>query len=188
MKQIAPHFLEISLGLLLALLANSCLIADPPDLQDPKQTRPSVHLLHVHPTLAEPINVAVPDSGDPEPSKIDFSIPFYSEDLGEEVGVQLHLYGKSGYIDNVMGTRVDGADLATPRVATLSWPLNRRPFGCYRVDAIIAHESSFNSKITDGFVKEERQNASEILSWLVNFHRKQEDTTMLNECPRVGLH
>ncbi len=172
---------------IVALFANGCLVSDPPDLQDPKRTRPAVHLLNVKPTLAEPIDIAVPDVGPPEPLTVEFSIPFQSEDLGEDIGVQLHLYSASDYVDNVLGTVVAGADLETPRVATLVWPIVRRPLGCYRLDAIIAHDSSFNSKVTDGFVKEGQEENSEMLSWLVNFHSKQEDTTMLRDCPRVGL-
>lgn len=143
-------------------------------------------MLRVQPPTVEPILIEFTSTG-PKPSRVNFSIPFQSEDLGERVVVEPHLYGENGYVGRLQGTRVPPSDFNTLRTANLSWdPSSVRVPGCYRLVAILAHESSFNDEVTDGFVKEDRQDDSESISWLANFYDQQENADKLENCPRIG--
>jgi hypothetical protein len=169
-----------------ALVSSSCLVAAPPDLEDPQQTRPFVYMLQVQPPTVEPIRIELPNMLSPKPSSVSFSIPFQSEDLGERVGAELHLYGGNGYVGRLTGTRVPASDFNTLRTANLTWRVEPQRLGCYRLVAILAHESSFNDEVTDGFVKDDLQDDSESINWLANFYDQQENADKLDNCPRVG--
>ncbi len=174
-------------ALALGLVSQGCILGPPPDLKDSERTRPFLYFRQVQPSPAEPIQIELPASGDPSPSMVGISIPFQSQDLGERVGAQLHLYGPDGYLDHLTGTLVPAADLGVLKTATLTWQPARRPPGCYLLRAILAHESSFNDEIIDGFVKQQHQDDSDTIYWVVDMYSTQQDTNELSDCPRVGV-
>lgn len=156
----------------------------PPDLADPEQTRPYIHYLNVDPPLGEPIQVVFPsDVNADRPPAIQILLPFQSEDLGEDVAANLHLYTPDNSRDIEDTQRTPASEFSTVRNMRLDWLPERSDVGCSRLTATLAHASSFGG---GGLVRPENLTDAEAVSWIVNVYIMGEDTTKLSDCPRIG--
>lgn len=166
------------------LAASGCLMPSPPDLADPEQTRPYIHYLNVDPPLGDPIQVVFPSDalGDPPPP-VPILLPFQSEDLGEDVAANLHLYTPDGSRDIEDTQRTPASEFSTVRNMRLDWRPERSDLGCSRLTATLAHASSFGG---GGLVTPENMDDAEAVSWLVNVYVDGQDINKLSDCSRTG--
>jgi len=165
------------------LATNGCLMASPPELDDPERSRPYVHYLSVYPPLGEPIQVNLSDTQ--EDRIVEIILPFQSEDLGESVRASLHLYGEDAPPSHSeYTTTVPAGEFSTVRNIRMNWNPTIDNIGCYRLTATLAHLSSFGD---NDFVPEANRTDAEAVSWLANVYNLTEgDNTLLSDCPRVG--
>ena len=164
------------------LVVSGCLMPSPPDLDDPKRSRPYVHYLNVDPPLGEPIQVQLSETQ--QGIEIQFLLPFQSEDLGEDISGSLYLYGPDNSSDPVyFRSRIPAGEFSTVRNADMRWNPSGQAPGCYRLTATLAHASSFGD---NGIVLEEREHDAEAVSWIANVYVVEENNNKLSDCPRVG--
>ena len=71
------------------LSSTGCIVADPPQYEEPKRTPPILDLNHAEPS---PFWVIVIDRNDNlEPDALNVTVPFRSDDQGEKVWFALHV-------------------------------------------------------------------------------------------------
>lgn len=125
-----------------ASTTSGCLISAPTELEEEERIPPAVFMDQVTPSLLRPVlTYSDPMLNQP------FSVPFVSEDLGEEVWGILYLDYNSPE-----RTRIGDGDLPASdwsdrnRTMNIEWtgPLNR-PAGCHSVTMVLTHKDNFGS-------------------------------------------
>lgn len=160
------------------------MVQEPPDLEDPKQTRPFIVTRDVVPSLSQ--FYTMPLERNATATTLNITVPIQSEDLGEpvDVGVHLDLLTNRRFLTAARGIEPrsfsDG-----PRDVKIDVPIS--VYGCHYVTAIFAHESSFNKNPADGLVPKEFWSDSSTVIWTINVFDPAADPPtdpkLLVDCP-----
>jgi hypothetical protein len=171
-------------SLVVGLLASSglggCLVAEPPELEDPGQTRPYLLIRDIQPSPAKVEPLVLPELA-PKQRLLEFNVPVQSEDR-EPLWAFLHIDLFTG----TPNTFIDFASLspstfaAGTRSMAFDWTADESDVGCHRLTAVFGHQSSFDPGTQ--LIRLEANADSETVSWLVNVI-DGDDTTALADCP-----
>jgi hypothetical protein len=165
------------------LLASSCIVADPPEYQNPVRTRPVLDVFQANPTTSKVLVVNSTDT-------VKISVPLRSEDAGEHLtGVFMVDYntGSPGLLQNVQ-------DLAPStyaddqRAVTLDWIVPTLPRnGCHLLSLIAAHVSSFKANPSFELNPDAANRDAAIINWWMNVDVPASVASTLENCPTVGI-
>jgi hypothetical protein len=173
-----------SLLLGLSMLASTgCIVADPPQYEEPKRTPPILDLNHAEPS---PFWVIIIDRNDNlEPDALNVTVPFRSDDQGEEVWFALHVDFKGDDIPlwNLPSSPSTIDD--TTRVISKSQPVDAHiniDAGCHQLTLIGAHASSWDFSLYQPKADAPKDDIA-IATWWLNMDPKPADPYTLSNCP-----
>ncbi|MEO8905610.1 MAG: hypothetical protein ABI488_24005 [Polyangiaceae bacterium] len=170
------------LGGSIMLLTSSCIVADPPEYQEPQRTRPTLDVYRATPTTSRVLVVNTNDL-------VRISVPLRSEDAGESLtGVFLVDYnaGSSGLLQNVQ--KIAASTYADDqRAVTLDWTVPSLMDGCHLLSLIVAHGSSFKDNPSYALNADAANGDVAIINWYVNLNAAAGETSTLMNCPTPGI-
>jgi hypothetical protein len=178
-----PTFFQCASCACLLPLLGGCLVQEPPELEDPQQTRP---FIRIHGVTPSPAVVWLVSLRLEESAPEHITVPIQSEDR-EPVKGALHFDYQFASQDFIAAAVLEPSTLsAGPRDATFDWRVGRRAdqLGCHRLTAVFAHLSNFDESTQ--LPAPEAEADSESISWLVNVYKESDgvDETVLTDCPR----
>lgn len=159
------------------LVAESCIVADPPEYRAPGQTRPVLNVYSAVPTATWAL-VVFPGMKTP------FTVQVRSEDAGEDLRaiffLDYQLPGESKLISkSITASTYDN----TGRNITYDWFPQKDKTGCHYVSLVVAHRNSFKQQEDDDHLRPEAAaEDAAIVTWTVNIN-PQGDPNTLNNCP-----
>ncbi|HKO47058.1 MAG TPA: hypothetical protein VJV79_05005 [Polyangiaceae bacterium] len=159
------------------LIAQSCIVADPPEYRAPIQTRPVPNVYSAAPTTTK-VLVVFRDN-----STIRFNVPIQSEDAGEALRALFFL--DYGTLDQrkLQGQTISASTFDnTGRAATLDWIPMQVSAGCHFVTLVVAHGSSFQSNNDDLLDPSKADEDASLVTWTVNMY-PTDDLNTLPNCP-----
>jgi hypothetical protein len=162
------------------LVAEACIVADPPEYREPVQTRPLLEVYKATPTIAD---IVVWTTGMP---LINFAIPVRSEDAGEALNaVEFTDYGtsKERFIN---GQTVPASTSDLSRDIVFTWTPSVTA-GCHIFTLIVAHVSSFQKANNTHLDPTRAGDDAAIVSWWANINPPDNTVNTLMDCPRPGL-
>ena len=160
--------------------AQGCLVADPPEFEDPQQTRPFVHLTKTFPF---PGDILILERRTDGGASVTLTLHVQSEDLGEPLTVAVHLDGGQPGGPPFRESDFAPATFDQPRDLVLeNLNLSNQADGCHRLTAIVAHASRFNRTPADGFVRPGEEDWSESVRWTVNIVGGADVPVSINDC------
>ncbi len=135
--------LHAGCGCFCALLLSGCLISEPPPLEAPERVAPRALVDEATPTVFQPVQTT---STGP---RTEFSVRFWSEDLGETVVGKLYLnFGQTG--ERLIGSQpVAAGSLDDKEPRTMNVPFDNRSevdAGCYSITLAITHRDNFDDE------------------------------------------
>ena len=175
-----------SLGLLsIMLVAESCIVAEPPEYRAPGQTRPVLNVYSAVPTATRALVVYTePDNR----GETEFTIQVRSEDAGESLRALFFLdyQMRKGGPEQPGEQRLNSQTIPAStydylgRVVRFTWtPLTTD--GCHFMSLIVAHESSFLDSNNDRLDPRKADDDAAIVTWTVSVNPKVDGT--LENCP-----
>jgi hypothetical protein len=169
------------LGGVVMLLASSCIVADPPEYQDPVQTRPVLDVYGANPSTSRVLVVSTAD-------QVPISVPVRSEDAGEDLSA--HFYIDRGVVSGGLPQNAQTIAASTyadtTREVTFTWKVPVLDAGpCHLLTLIVAHRSSFLSTDNDVLDKDKAGTDAAIINWWVNVNAMTPST--LVNCPTLGI-
>jgi len=168
------------------LLAQSCIVADPPEYKTPGRTRP---VLNAFKAVPETTKVLVVYTGKVATS---FSVPVRSEDAGEDLRALFYLDYEVQPGDMNRGEsplnsqKITASTYAnTSREATYPWLPTKQSVsaGCHFVTLIVAHRSSFQSSDENHLDASKAVEDAALLTWTVNVDPPSDGVNTLLNCP-----
>jgi len=168
------------------LVAQSCIVADPPEYRDPGQTRP---LLDTYGASPPTTRILVVDSAIKNP--IQFNVPVQSEDVGEDLRAIFFLDYGSARQSKLLGRTIPASTYENKtRAAELPWlpivPMDVAP-GCHFVTLVVAHESSFLSSNDERLDPTKAPDDASLLTWTVNIDPSPDAPNTLVNCPSSAV-
>lgn len=161
-----------------AAIAQACIVAPPPDFQDPISERPNVNAELVVPPLGQ---ILVAERNGPS---IPFTIPYSGRDAGEEVIVQFWL--NWGLEDELYISQVsmDPTGEDTERTFQGTWQAKSNlPPGCQQLTVLLSHESNVPN---DSPFRPVDPNLVGRVTWWVNIDVPENAQQNLVNCPTFG--
>jgi hypothetical protein len=120
-----------------ALLAEGCIIAEPPEFDEPQRTPPVLDLAHATPAIT---NIQVLEADRGPNHALTFHVPVRSEDLGQELAYRLLLnYGASNEYLEAADSVPPSTFNDTSRIIAFSWLTQRAPVGCQQLTLFVTH-------------------------------------------------
>lgn len=168
--------LGLSLPWLLSAGLTGC-FAPPPELSQPEQTSPFIITAQATPPLAMVHKL-------PADGVFQFSVPFISEDVGEELRAVLYQDLSPGDSDPVVVYRASiaaGTSMDEREVGS-GVPLAPIPLGCHSLTLMITHES--NLDFFDSPLPIAPALAASVIWWLDV--ADAENPTLIDSCPPRG--
>jgi hypothetical protein len=171
------------LGSTLMLLAtSSCIVADPPEYQNPVQTRPVLDVYQANPRTSRVLVVNTSD-------QVPISVPVRSEDAGEDLSAHFYvdygIVGPNGLPQNSQ-TIAASTYADTTREVTLTWKVPMLDKGgCHLLTLIVAHRTSFLKSDNDILDPAKADTDAAIINWWLNVNATSAST--LVDCPTVGV-
>jgi len=162
------------------LVSQACIVADPPEYQEPVQTRPVLDTASAVPLSAP---VLVVDSSNKNGVK--FTVPVRSEDAGENLLARFVLDYGAASEDTLGFPRIPASTYTdTGRSAKLEgWIPKPTLKDCHVITLIVAHESTFtNLNIAKLDPLKAREDAA-FMNWWVNIDPALDATQTLKNCP-----
>ncbi len=166
------------------LVAQSCIVADPPEYRVPVQTRPVLNVYTAAPTTTK-VLVVFPDNPGSTPNvPVRFNVSIQSEDAGEALRALYFLdYGTLGQRKLVGQTIAASTYDNTGRSATLQWVPANVTDGCHFVTLVVAHASSFLTSNDDHLDPNRADDDAALVTWTVNMDPPPDDVNTLPNCP-----
>jgi hypothetical protein len=164
------------------LVTSSCVVADPPEYQEPVQTRPVLDVLKADPTTLRPLVVNLND-------QVPISVPVRSEDAGELLSAHFYIDYDAVTPNIVLNSQNIAASTYADdgRVISFKWTVNLSSSGCHSLSLIVAHISSFRGDDTDVLIPEKAATDATIVTWWLNVNPATgTPTSTLVNCPNVG--
>jgi hypothetical protein len=170
-------------GVCLAAACNACLVADPPQYDEPERTPPFLDLVAATPS---PNRLIVRERS--VSTLIQFNVPVRSEDNGEELYYALHRNYSFETNGNVLriGYAPPGAFDDLDRSIQFDWEIkqNIEP-GCHQLTLLVAHVSNWQ-------IEESRPDAikgvgdTAMATWWLNLDPRPEAPDTLLDCPNAS--
>ncbi len=168
------------------LMAESCVVADPPEYRAPGQTRPLLNVYSAVPpaTRALTVYTTVP----PKVGTL-FTVQIRSEDAGEPLRALFFLDyqilkagpTQPGEVKLVSKTIPASTYENIGRTATFTWfPATTK--GCHFMSLVVAHRSSFLESDEDHLDPRKADDDAAIVTWTVNVDDPVGDGALVN-CP-----
>ncbi|HWA71480.1 MAG TPA: hypothetical protein VG937_04080 [Polyangiaceae bacterium] len=125
------------------LVSTGCIVADPPQYEEPKRTPPILDLNHAEPS---PFWLVIIDRNDGQLNHaLQVTVPFRSDDQGEWVWFALHVDFKGQDVplwsDRRPPSTIDDTTRSMSRPSEMD---ARVGAGCHQLTLIAAHESSWD--------------------------------------------
>lgn len=166
--------------------AGGCIVADPPQYEEPARTPPILDLANAQPFL---FDVILFDRNDNQQAndEIHFHVPVRSDDQGDELIAALWVdYGYAGqFFTDVWRFIPDSTFDDLSRSIDMDYRVADRPparSGCHQLTIFVAHESNFNQEI---FLPDFAKAAGDIAfaTWWMNLDPDPADPYTLEQCP-----
>jgi hypothetical protein len=160
-----------------------CIVADPPEYQEPKRTPPILDLNNAEPS---PYWVVVVDREDNlQPDNLVIKVPLRSDDQGERVWFGLHVDYKSddhpvAFQNPVPPSTIDD----TSRSIGTTWAIDPSfpSSGCHQLTLLVAHESSWEYSKQLPKIDAPKDDIA-IATWWLNLDPAGSDPFTLPRCP-----
>jgi hypothetical protein len=163
---------------LLSGLSTGCLVADPPQYEEPATTPVFLDVAAALPIVGRVIV-------DGAPVQIDFDIPFRSEDNGDRVAFSLlQDFGFPARTDEVFcrGFVPPGTFDETDRAIRFTALPKMAGHGCYQLTLLVSHEKNFNvNACRPDLIRGIGDTA--MVTWWLNVVAPGEDQSTLVNCP-----
>ena len=163
------------------LVAQGCIVADPPEYQAPGRTRPLLNVYGASPTATQALVVL---TNPPVAHK--FSIQVRSEDAGEELRAIFWLDYQFPGEDSLVGIKIPASTYDDPgRNIRFDWyPIpGKYSAGCHFLSLVVAHRNSFYLETQeDHLIPKEAEVDAAIVTWTVNLDPVGAENTLAN-CP-----
>jgi hypothetical protein len=168
----------IGAGLVVGGMTSGCLVAPPPDFQDPTSERPNINAELAVPPLGQ---ILIAERNGPS---IPFTIPYTGQDAGEEVIVQFWL--NWGLEDEIYISQIslDASPEDVERTYQGTWQAKSNlPTGCQQLTVLLSHESNVPN---DSPFRPVDPNLVARLTWWVNIDVPEDQQQNLINCPSFG--
>lgn len=170
------------LGVVALLATTGCIVAPPPEYDEPRRTPPILDLYSAKPFVGSVISVDRTDGIAPD--RVFFKIPFRSDDQGEWLLWQLYVDRTFANEDPAEKADVPPSTLDdTNRYVDAKWDADSTySKGCHNISIVLAHHSSWNR---NGLQVPELLDASDaaVGTWWVNLDPGPGDPNTLVHCP-----
>ena len=172
-----------SLLLGLAMLGlNGCIIADPPQYEEPRRTPP---ILDLNNAVPSPYWLIVVDRKDNNPAdKIHVKVPIRSDDQGEKLWFALHVDFKGE--NHVLNTDLPLAASTfddTNRFIDFEYDVDGSvQKGCHQLTLIVAHDSSWDYMRQQPLPSAPKDDIA-VANWWMNVDPPASDPYTLPDCP-----
>jgi hypothetical protein len=164
------------------LSLSGCIVADPPQYQEPRRT-PAI--LDLSNALPSPFWLVIVDRKDNlEPDKVVFYVPFHSDDQGERVFFNLHVDYKGRDIPLAPQNPLPPATIdVDKRAISTEWTVDGSiPAGCHQITLLVAHESSWEYNTQQPKPEAPKEDIA-IATWWMNLDPERADPYTLPGCP-----
>jgi hypothetical protein len=169
------------------LFATGCIVADPPQYEEPRRTAPLLDLSRAQPS---PFWIIVVDRRDNLTSNdvVDFKVPFRSDDQGESVFSSIHIDYKSKSSDS---SALPNTTEAPSTFDDVSRAIERRlgaadlrgSPGCHQLTLLAAHQSSWDNSAQQPFPDAPADDIAVATWWLHLDPEPGADPYTLPDCP-----
>ena len=163
------------------LAPTGCIVADPPQYEEPKRTPPVFDLNHAQPS---PYWLVIIDRNDNlEADQLYVKVPFRSDDQGEKIWFALHVDFKTD--DFVLWDLPQPPSTIddTTRAITNTKPVDAFiPGGCHQLTLIAAHESSWDFARKQPLLQAPQDDIA-VATWWMHLDPKPSDPYTLPDCP-----
>ena len=125
-----------------SLLSTSCVVAPPPEHQEPEKTPPRLLLAQAEPPISRIVNLPIAT----EQSVQEFAVPVQSEDAGDRlVGVLVAWYGEIEEANASSARVIEPANFDDPpRDMRVEWRYSEYEAGLYPLTLVVTHEANFD--------------------------------------------
>lgn len=166
-------------------LLSGCIVADPPQYEEPRRTPPILDLVSAQPLLRNVILIDRTDNDDAN-DKVELKVPVRSDDQGDFLKAALWVdfsFDSAFFTDSHTTVPPSTLDDQT-RSITLSWrvkELPRKP-GCHPLTVLVSHEINWDDA---NFMPDpiKAQNDMAVATWWMNLDPKPGDEFTLRDCP-----
>lgn len=176
---------NIRLGVLGLIATTGCIVAPPPEYEEPQRTPPILDLYSAKPFPGAAISIDRQD-GATINDRVEFRVPLRSDDQGEWLLWVLYVDRTFNELPvfraDVPPSTLDDKD----RYVEATWKADATySKGCHTLSIVIAHQSSWNR---DNLVWPELLDASDaaVGTWWVNLDPGLGDPYTLVRCPNRG--
>jgi hypothetical protein len=164
------------------VLTPACLVADPPQYEEPGRTPPFLDLAAAKPFPGEIILVDTTDNLDGT-DFVNISIPVRSEDRGDRLFAALHVDYTFPSIVRPQHNELPPSTFEDlTRSITFRWDVPRALKGCHQLTVLVSHASTFS--FTESRPKDPKDTA--MATWWVNIDPDPTDPYTLSRCPNGG--
>lgn len=165
--------------MLIALLAG-CVVAPPPEYDEPRQTPPILLVAQADPPVTAIVNIPLAAQ---QPIQ-EFSVPVRSEDVGERlVGVLVASYGQAEEVVASRATIVEPASWNDrPREIRVAWNYGSFHSGCYQLSLVVTHYDNFD---LESYLPRQALDDIDIVTWWVNLADSPPGSTPVAACPEA---
>ena len=165
---------SISAVAVLTSLLATCLLSDPAEYEAPDQTTvPVLDGMRAQPPLTQILDSVSNDD------KVPFTVPFRSEDRGEELVVLLYVDFALAHPLLQYAGPLPPSTFDDEREIRIDWTVHEVPAGCHQLSLVVTHESNVNFYVQPAKLR--RTEDAAILTWWVDVEGSGDS---LGECPR----
>jgi len=158
--------------------ASSCIVADPPEYRTALQTRPVLDVYSAAPTATHALTVLT------QPATIhNFSVPFRSEDAGEELRALFFIDYEMPGEDRLNSQKIPPSTYDNEsREWKYPWIPSTTP-GCHYLTLVMAHRSTFQDADEDELIPALAADDAAMVTWVVSVNPKDPASSTLENCP-----
>jgi len=166
----------------------SCVIAGPPDYQDPGQTPPVLDLTKASFSVFSVLTATTGVSGTPA-TQFTFTVPVRSQDVGDD-GLIALLYLDYGGSDAVRQPPLWTAGASTfddtSRIVRLPWSAANQTKGCHTLTMMVTHASNVDFQTGEPVVSIDPPDDVAYATWWVDIDDDStgQDPNPMSGCPK----
>ena len=174
--------MRVARGVCLAAACNACLVADPPQYDEPERTPPFLDLVAAIPS---PNRVIVRDRN--VSSVVNFDVPVRSEDNGDPLSYALHRnYSFETARVLYQNEFPAGAFEDLGRSIQFPWTIKGEiEDGCHQLTLLVAHSSNWNLAESRPDVIKGKDDTA-MATWWLNMNPRSDAPDSLIDCPNAS--
>lgn len=182
----SPAFALLCWALTLLTLFTGCIVADPPQYEEPKRTPPILSLSRAEPSPFWLVIVDRANSSVPGSDQLLVNVPVRSDDQGERIWYSLYVDYKAATRHLLIGNQFEPPSTIDDENRFLEAKLTidgQVLAGCHQLTLVAAHESSWDLTTQQPFLDAPKEDIA-IATWWMNVDPEMNsDPYTLRSCP-----